>query len=274
MRPSLRKAVILAAGLGTRMQEPRPHVTLEPAQTEMAELGLKAMIPIAGRPFLDYVLSSLADAGYSSACLVVGKAQPLIESYYTSTGRSRRIDVGFARQDSARGTAAAVLAAEAYGGHDDFLVINSDNYYPVSALAALRLLGEPGLVAFRRDGLLEGGNITPDRLSTYAAVFVGSDGYLDRIVEKPDHDMLTSSPSTTFISMNCWRFSPLIFTACRAISESPRGELELADAVQYSMSVLHERFRAVPVTDAVLDLSNRSDVAPVSAVLERIAVHT
>jgi glucose-1-phosphate thymidylyltransferase len=65
--------------------------------------------------------------------------------------------------------------------------------------------------------------------------------------------------------MNCWQFRPVIFAACRAIGPSPRGELELPDAVQHAMDVLGERFRVVPVRAAVLDLSSRQDVAPVAA---------
>src|SRR5688572_16478913 len=96
---SLRKAVILAAGVGSRMREPRPGVILEPAQEEMAGLGIKAMIPIAGRPFLDYVLSALADAGYENVCLIIGPQQQLMRTHYTSTAPPRRIEVAFASQD-------------------------------------------------------------------------------------------------------------------------------------------------------------------------------
>ncbi len=64
------KAVILARGLGTRMRHEDPETTLAPEQAAIADAGLKAMIPV-GRPFLDYVLSGLADAGFSDVCIVV-----------------------------------------------------------------------------------------------------------------------------------------------------------------------------------------------------------
>ena len=83
MSAPLAKAVILAAGRGSRMREPRSDVLLERAQAEMADRGLKGMIPIAGRPFLDYVLSALADAGYEHACLVIGADHDLVRTYYT-----------------------------------------------------------------------------------------------------------------------------------------------------------------------------------------------
>src|SRR5262245_54354599 len=66
------RAIILARGLGTRMRErAQAGAAVDAAQAEAADRGVKAMIPI-GRPFLDYVLSALADAGYTDACLVIG----------------------------------------------------------------------------------------------------------------------------------------------------------------------------------------------------------
>jgi glucose-1-phosphate thymidylyltransferase len=63
--------------------------------------------------------------------------------------------------------------------------------------------------------------------------------------------------------MNCWRFSPRIFEACRAIQPSVRGELELPDAVQYSIDRLGESYRVLLSDAGVLDLSTRADVARV-----------
>jgi dTDP-glucose pyrophosphorylase len=140
--PPVPTAVILAAGMGTRMRQPRPEVVLEPAQSTMADIGLKAMIPIAGRPFLDYVLTAIADAGYEQACVVVGHAQEVLRHYYTRTAPPTRIELTFAEQKDARGTADAVAAAEQCVGADHFLMLNSDNYYPASVLASIRLLGE------------------------------------------------------------------------------------------------------------------------------------
>jgi len=72
------------------------------------------------------------------------------------------------------------------------------------------------------------------------------------------------------VSMNCWRFGPSIFTACRGITPSPRGELELPNAVRHSVRVLGERYRAIPVDAGVLDLSRREDIAEVERRLSGI----
>ncbi len=76
------------------------------------------------------------------------------------------------------GTADALLAAEAFAGGEDFLVINSDNYYPVRALADLRGLSEPGAALFERGALLAHSNIEPDRIRSFAVCAVTADGYL------------------------------------------------------------------------------------------------
>ena len=256
------------------MREPRPELMLDSAQSAMADIGLKAMIPFAGRPFLDYVLTAIADAGYERACVVVGHAQEVIRDYYTSTAPPKRIEVAFAEQKAARGTADAVTAAEQCVGADQFVMVNSDNYYPASVLGSIRVMGEPGLVAFSRRGLLADGNISPDRLQGYALAFTDADGYLQRLVEKPGTEMLAAVDPDVMISMNCWRFSHRIFTACGAISPSSRGELELADAVQYAAQTLGEGFRVIASGEAVLDLSNRSDIPLVAAKLRHIAVRT
>ena len=64
-------AVILARGLGTRMRREDGAAALGDDQARVAATGVKAMIPI-GRPFLDYILSGLADAGLRDVCLVIG----------------------------------------------------------------------------------------------------------------------------------------------------------------------------------------------------------
>jgi dTDP-glucose pyrophosphorylase len=258
------KAVIMARGLGTRMRQQDPEAGLNPQQAEVATTGVKALIPI-DRPFLDYVLSALADAGYRRICLVVGPEHEELRQYYGHTLKYRRLELGFAIQEKPLGTADAVAAAESFAAGEPFLVINSDNYYPTLALESLRALPGPGLAAFTRAGMLEGSNIPPERLRRFAFVEVDGQGCLRRIVEKPDPALLASLPEPLAVSMNCWRFDAQIFSACRAIPPSPRGELELPDAVQYAAQVLGQRFKVLWCEEAVLDLSSRADVGPVAA---------
>ena len=108
---TITKCVILARGLGTRMREGDATARLDEAQSASADGGVKAMVPV-GRPFLDYILSALADAGFKQACLVIGPEHGVIREHYAGTNRPSRMGVSFAEQLTPRGTADAVLAAE------------------------------------------------------------------------------------------------------------------------------------------------------------------
>jgi glucose-1-phosphate thymidylyltransferase len=72
--------------------------------------------------------------------------------------------------------------------------------------------------------------------------------------------------------MNLWRFSARMFEACRRVPRSDRGEHELPQAVQWAITHLGERFRAVRCEGGVLDLSARADVASVAERLRDIPV--
>ncbi|HEX6940977.1 MAG TPA: nucleotidyltransferase family protein [Longimicrobiales bacterium] len=261
------RAVVLAAGRGTRMRRPAPGVPLDEEQRRMADRGLKGLVPFHGYAYLAYVIGALADAGIRDVCLVVPPGDDPIRARFAAIP-TERVRIAFAVQDRPLGTAHALLAAERFAGDAPFIVINSDNYYPASAVAALHGIGGSGLVGFRRERLVAGGNIPADRVAAYALVTADVQGFLDAIVEKPGPDDLRRLDGRAWISMTLWRFGPAIFEACRRIAPSPRGELELPDAVAYAARVLGERFRVVPVDDAVLDLSCREDIPSVA---ERLA---
>ena len=265
------QAVILARGLGSRMRQADPDATLLPEQEAAAAAGSKGMIPI-GRPFLDYLLSALADAGFREVCLVIGPEHQATREYYETPGRVTRIGVSFCVQDKPLGTADAVLAAESTAGHGHFLVCNSDNYYPVPVLAALRTLGVEGLAGFDAEALVRQGNIPAERVAQFALIRESPDGFLEDIVEKPDAATASTFGPHARVSMNAWVFSTAIFEACRRVTPSPRGELELQDAVRLAMRELGCRFRVVPVAEGVLDLSRRGDVAEVARRLAGVEV--
>jgi glucose-1-phosphate thymidylyltransferase len=258
----MHKAVILARGLGTRMRKQDGSAKLSAEEAAVAATGVKAMIPI-DRPFLDYVMTALADAGYSEVCLVIGPEHQQVRDYYGGLDL-KRISVSFAVQAEPRGTADAVAAAEEFAGDDYFLCINSDNYYPPQAIGELRTrLETSGLAGFGRDAMIAGGNVPADRIAKFAVIETNQQGHMTRIIEKPDEATLAALPEPVLVSMNCWRLGPSIFEACRHIEPSPRGELEITSAVQYAMDELGEIFGVLPYEQAVLDLSNRGDIASV-----------
>ena len=259
------KAVILARGLGTRMRKPDESADLMPGQSAAADLGVKAMIPIK-RPFLDYVLSALADAGFRRVCLVVGPEHDAVREYYARIPLSR-ITVETAIQERPRGTADAVLAAEKFAGDDGFAVLNSDNYYPAPALQALRAASPPAMVAFLRSALIESGNVSVEGVGRFGALDIDDEGFLRKITRE-----VAPYEELVYASMNCWLFTREIFDACRRVPLSSRGELELPKAVEMAIREMGMRIRAVKVSQPVLDMSSRGDIASVVARLDSVDV--
>jgi glucose-1-phosphate thymidylyltransferase len=253
------------------MRRAEPSVAQTADQARIAESGLKAMIPI-GRPFLDYVISGLADAGIEDVCLVIGPEHTVVREHYGERVRPTRVRVHFAIQDEPKGTADAVLAARGFAGDDYFLVLNSDNYYPVETWHALASRREAALGAFERDALVAMGNIERDRVLRYSVVEIDRVGCLVRIVEKPDPATVAALGDEVYVGMNCWTFGPSIFDACRLVALSPRGELELPLAVQVAIDRLGERVRVHRFRAGVLDLSSRADIAPVAERLAGVTV--
>ena len=249
------------------MKQDAGTAPLSTSQALAAAAGAKGMMPIGNgttRPFLDYVLCALADAGCTDVCFVVAPDHDAIKDYYDGRGRPGRLRVHYAVQDTANGTARAVEAARAFAGADEFLVLNSDNLYPAPVLRALIDLDGPGLPAFQRDSLVHESGFPPDRVAGFAAIEIDHHGYLTRIVEKPGREYYDGAGPEALISMNVWRFDHRIFDACRDVPLSARGEYELPEAVGLAVS-RGVRFKTVPPSGPVLDLSRRSDVALVSA---------
>ena len=266
-----RKAVILARGLGTRMRARDDAAALAPEQAAAAERGEKAMIPLGARPFLDWVLSAVADAGFDDVCLVVAPEHEAMRQRYARDVVPRRLRLTFAVQREPRGTADAVLAAADFAGGEAFLVLNGDNYYPAEVLAALRQTPAPATIGFSRAGLLRDGQISAERIARYALLDVNPDGLLRRIVEKPDEETVRELGDAP-VSMNCWLLNSTILDACRRITPSPRGELELPSAVQLAIDTMGAHVHVLVVDAPVLDLSHRGDVARVAARLEGVIV--
>jgi dTDP-glucose pyrophosphorylase len=255
------------------MRRAEAAVSLSPEQEVVAEQGIKGMIPV-GRPFLDYVLSGLADAGVRSVCLVVAPDHGGMRAYYQGPALPTRLTLDFAVQERPLGTADAVLAAETFASDESVLVLNSDNLYPESALRGLASLSPcrpashaAGLAGFRTSSLVATGNIPLERIRAFALISVTPDGLLDRIVEKPDNVQMRSFGSDPLVSMNAWLLPPSIYGACRLVSPSPRGELEIQDAVRYAIEQLGERFQVVESEEPVLDLSTRADIPAVATAL-------
>jgi dTDP-glucose pyrophosphorylase len=287
LSPSPPSALVLARGLGTRMRAPQ-DVALDPGQQQAADAGLKAMIPVglprrsgdpsaeprsakveaaeAGRPFLDYVLHSLAEAGVSRVGLVLGPDHEPVRAYYRALD-AKRLRIEFVLQREPLGTADAVWSARDWAGDTPFLVLNADNLYPVDVLARLVAAGGPALPAFEADSL----ELPLTRLGAFGLIECDARGHLAQIIEKPGESAVAAAGPKAPISMNVWRFDARIFDACRDVPVSARGERELPQAVSLAADrgVPFEVFRA---RGPVLDLSSRADIAAVARRLEGATV--
>ncbi len=261
------------------MREARGDRTaaLSAAQEAAAAAGLKGMMPMTGpdgraRPFLDYVLSELADAGFTRVALIVappGAAPDPLREYYVGEGRPTRLQLSFVVQAAALGTADAVRSAAAYVGRQPFVVLNADNLYGASTLRALREADGPALPVYERDQLIASSAIPHERIAAFALLTLRPDGSLADIAEKPGAAAMEAAGPRGLISMNCWRGDARLLDACRDVERSPRGEFELPMAVRLAI----ERgvvFRGVPAQGPVLDLSRREDVPAVVARLSGV----
>ena len=255
-----RMAVVLARGMGTRMRASSPAGSgLTSQQATAAASGYKALMPIGEHRLIDYSLSALVDAGIERAVLVVGPEHEDFRRHIDSLELTR-LTIDLAVQVNPLGTADAVLSAEAAVDGEPFLMVNGDNYYPRQVLRDLARHRGNALAGFDRAALVAESNIPAERIAAFALVRA-RDGALEEIVEKPSTEMVQAAGPHAPVSMNAFRFTPEIFTACRRITPSPRGELEIVDAVR----ALPGPVSVLPATGGVLDLSRREDIAEVEA---------
>jgi glucose-1-phosphate thymidylyltransferase len=228
------------------------------------------MMPLGARPFLDYVLSALADAGITDVTLVVAPDHAQIAEYFGRTHVPARVRIHYAVQAEPRGTADAVLSVRGVVNDAPFLVLNSDNYYPVAAFRDLAAINASGLVAFEAETLVRESRLEPERVFKFALLDVGDDDILRSVREKPSADDPLARRAERWVSMNLWSFTPVIFEACARVRPSARGELEIQDAVTIAMRELGEPFHVVRMRAGVLDMSSRADIAFVASQLEGI----
>lgn len=262
---TITKAVILARGLGTRMQRRVEGLKLDPTAEEYANKGWKAFIPMSGgRPFLDYTLYFLREVGFKEICLVIGPEHSVMKEYYARLDQKLDdISISFAIQEKPLGTANAVYSAKEFVGNDSFMMLNGDNLYPKEAMKILRDQDEEicYVIGFEKDALVRNSNFDAERIKAFAVMEVDDNWNLIRIVEKPEDPEKYRTKRGILVNMNLWRFTPDIFWACERIKPHPiRKEYEITAAVQLLIDEKVTPIRVIPVKAGVLDLTYRTDI--------------
>jgi dTDP-glucose pyrophosphorylase len=264
-------AVILAGGLGTRMQKPTDEqVDLCNSENSSIQVGLKGMILANdGKSIFDSSLSNLIEAGIDHIVFVVNKnnIMPVRRAYDSIL--MHYVDVSYAIQDKPMGTANAVLAAEKHTHARRFIVMNYDNVYPTESIRLLLNSESPwSAVGYDRDALGNPAksNLKSEKVMQCAVMQVCEDNTLVRIVEAAgkDQDEYASPEGKILISMSLFGFDNDIYDACRSIPFRERKpgkrEWELPDAVQFGISCMSKQMKVSYSDEGVIDLTAKGDI--------------
>ncbi len=202
---AVKKAVLLAAGRGTRMRELTDELP-------------KPMIAVRGKPILQHIVEGLRDAGVTHFLIVVGYRADVVREFF---GDGSRFDVSveYATQVVQDGTGRVVELAKEFAGTDSFILsygdilVNPDNY---RALAAPGSAG--AMISVKKN----------EDVSKGGAVFVNERFELTDLREKPQ----PGEPTSPWYNAGIYTFRPSIFEFTARLQKSPRGEYELTDAIR------------------------------------------
>ena len=213
------KAVILAAGKGTRMGD-------------LTQSLPKPMLPVEGKPILEHIISGVKSAGIQEICLITGWKAEVIESHF-GDGSAFGVKVSYRRQEVQDGTGRAALPARDMVGDDDFLLTYGDILVRPDTYASMVQRYQEDRFA----GLLtvtEGEDVTKGGINFFDEAFC-----LSRLVEKPTHEELDElraegvlkDGDPVWYNAGIYIFAPETFDYMERLEKSPRGEYELTDAI-------------------------------------------
>ncbi len=224
--PRIRKAILPAGGLGTRL---RPLTRVMP----------KELLPVGGKVVLQYVIEECAAAGIDQLLVVGNRRKPGLMDAAAALEPPDDPDtqvplrtVYFASQEKQLGLAHAVLHGEAFAGEEPFVVAlgdtildGGDDSLLARMIAVHQEAGAAATIATEP--------VAPERVSRYGILEPeGELGEVFRVrgvVEKPRPE---EAPSRQAIAAR-YVFTPEIFAACRAVRPNPEGEIELTEAMSW-----------------------------------------
>jgi len=218
------KAVILAAGRGTRMRDLTQEIP-------------KPMLKVQGKPILQHIMDGLIAAGIRKFCIVTGFRADVVEGYFQD-GKKFGCEISYVRQEVQDGTGKAPEMTKAFVGQDAFLLTYGDILVKPETYQNMiqRFSGKHSSgAAF--DGVITvtpGQDVTKGGLNFFCPEFC-----LQKVVEKPSAVEVERYTREGFIkpgqpvwyNAGIYIFKPVLFEFTAKLQKSPRGEYELTDAI-------------------------------------------
>jgi dTDP-glucose pyrophosphorylase len=213
------KAVILAAGKGTRMKD-------------LTSACPKPMLKWQGKPILEHIVDGLRAAQVREFCIVTGWRAEVIESYF-GDGSRWGVRIVYARQTVPDGTGKASELAKDFVGSDAFLLTYGDILVkPETYRQMIQRFGEhdfSGVIT-----VTGGEDVTQGGMLCFDPSFC-----LTRVIEKPKPEQLEQlrregllkPGQPVWYNAGIYLFRPALFTFTARLQKSPRGEYELTDAI-------------------------------------------
>lgn len=206
MSDAVRKAVLLAAGRGTRMRDLTNDLP-------------KPMIAVRGKPILQHIIEGLRGAVVKQFLIIVGYRAEVVRQTF-GDGAELGVEIDYVTQMTQDGTGRVVELARDFAGSDPFvlsygdIIIESSNYSRLTTLDD----GTEAIVTVKHS----------EDVSQGGAVFVNESFELIDLREKPK----PGEPSSPWYNAGVYSFRPSIFDFTARLERSPRGEFELTDAIR------------------------------------------
>ena|SRR5579864_6512760 len=232
------KAVLLAAGRGTRMRELTNELP-------------KPMIEVRGKPVLQHIVEGLRDAGVTSFLIVVGYRAETVQNFF-GDGSRYKIQIQYTTQVVQDGTGRVVELARDFAGVSPFILgygdilIDPQNYKRIVDLAED---AEALISVIRGEDVSKGG-----------AVFLSDDFELVDLREKPK----AGEESSPWYNAGLYAFRPSIFGFTAKLKPSPRGEYELTDAIR-DLAKSGKKVKALALTGEWADVRDPEVLARLNA---------